>query len=49
MDDTGLRRVADDFRHSNVKVLAYPFIIGIATMIFGFDQGLTDGILTMQL
>jgi len=38
----------DGFRRSNTKMLTYSFVVGIAAMTFGFDQGLTGGFLAMQ-
>lgn len=48
MADLSRPRADDGFRRSNTKVLAYSFIVGIAAMTFGFDQGLTGGFLAMQ-
>lgn len=39
---------ADGYRRSNYKVLGYSIIIGIAAMTFGYDQGMTGGLLAMQ-
>lgn len=48
MTDSSASRANDGFRRSNAKVLLYSFIVGIAAMTFGFDQGLTGGFLAMQ-